>query len=339
MPQVGNEIFGRPVLADIQARVGSETGNYLMREILRASRIMQALTWEPSNTLTPTHKRSFVTRVGQLRAINTDYAPKFSAAFEEITTRMSIFGDAFEWDRVIGAVDANMVAAQLAAMAPGINNRFSDMLINGANSSNALEFDGLSKVAEDNGREITGLDLTVQDTGNNLAFRRNIGKLTSAVDELRSLGLSPAIIANKDAQTAFSIAGGIFGDAQFTADAFNAGSIRVIQGAPVLDSGLALSYGTPTTDAQGRQNYPVETAEVIPSDATTGMVTDIYVVGIGIEGVTGVTLDGFDARTPVRFETARTDAGAIRRAEIEFVAGIAVKNVNALYKFSDAVVG
>lgn len=338
--QIGNEIFGRPQLADIQARVQSSTAAYVTQAILRASPLMQMLTWDTTRDLYKVYKRQQLTRVAQTRALNTDYAPKWAGGTTQVTANLAIIGDAAEWDRVLGAVDAAQIEAQINAMAPGIANRFSDFVINGDRAANPNEPDGLSKMAEAIGEAagavVTGVDLTVSDTGNNLAFKRQLAKVTEAVRRMQALGLRPAIIGNSSLASAIDLAGNVLTSNRQATDYFGNVSINTIAGAPIIDAGMANVYGVPTADALGRQVYPVTQQEVIP---TADGVTDFYVVGIGVNGVTGLTLDGFDARSPVRFQTARTDAGAIRRAEMEVVAGLALVDERAVVKFSDAKVG
>lgn len=339
MAPIGNEIFGRPTLLDIQARVQSNTATYVATTILRASALLQLLTWDTTRDLTKVYKRQQLARVGQLRALNTDYAPKFAGGETQVTTNLAILGDAYEWDRVLGAVNPAEIDAQIEAMAPGIGNRYSDLLVNGSRTANALEFDGLSTIAEAIGgaNVQTGLDLTLGDTGNNLTFRRNYARLVKAARQMVALNLRPVIIGNSDVQSAIDLSAEIVG-ANSISDYFGTRQVTTVAGAALIDAGMANVYGTPTT-VNGRQVYPVEQREVIPSDTTTGVVTDIYVIGVGLSGVTGVTLDGFDARSPVRFQTARTDAGAVRRAEAEIVAGVAVVDERAVVKFSDVKVG
>lgn len=339
-PKIGNEIFGRPTLLDIQARVQSNTATYVATQLLRSSALLQLLTWDTSRDLAKVYKRKQLARVGQTRALNTDYAPKFAGGETQVTTNLAILGDAFEWDRVLGAVNPAEVEAQIGAMAPGIGNRYADLLVNGSRAANALEFDGLSTIAESIGGNsvVTGLDLTLGDTGNNLKFRQNYGKLTRAVRQMTALGLRPVIIGNSDVQSAIDLSAEIVG-ASSISDYFGTRSVTTLAGAALIDAGMANVYGAPVTLPDGRQQYPVEQREVIPSDTTTGVVTDIYVIGVGLSGVTGITLDGFDARSPVQFQTARTDAGAVRRAEVEMVAGVAVVDERAVVKFSDAKVG
>ncbi len=339
MAPIGNEIFGRPTLLDIQGRLTNNSNFVVAETILRSSALLQLLTWDTTRDLTKVYKRRQLARVGQTRALNTDYAPKFAGGTADITTKLAILGDAYEWDRVLGAVDPAQIAAQVEAMAPGIGNRYSDLFINGSSALNPLEFTGLSAAAEAIGGAsvVTGLDLTVADTGNNLAFRRNSAKLIKAIRQMIALGLRPVVIGNTDAMGAVDLASGLL-SVGTVSDFFNTQQVSTLSGAALIDAGMANVYGAPTL-VDGRNVYPVNQQEVIPSDTTTGVVTDIYVVGLGLNGVTGVTLDGFDARSPVRFETARTDAGAVRRAEMEMVAGVAVVDERAIVKFSDAKVG
>lgn len=341
-PKIGNEIFGRPTLLDLQARAKSATGNYITERLLRSSLLLQVLTWdteEINKDLSKVYKRKNVIRVGQSRDLNTDYAPKMAGGETDVTTKAGIFGDAYEWDRVAGAVDPTEVETQVNAMAPGVANRFSDEVVNGVKG--VTKFDGLSAVAESIGGNalVSDLDLTLGDTGNNLKFRQNYAKIVKAIRRMIALGWRPVVIGNTDVQGAFDLSAEII-RANTVSDYFGGQHVTTLAGAALIDPGMANVYGTPVTDAQGRQVYPVEQKEVIPSVIdTSGVITDIYVVGIGLTGVTGITLPGFDARTPASFQTARNDAGAIRRAEIEMVAGLAVVDDRAVVKFSDAKVG
>ena len=348
MAQIGNEIFGRPLLLDMQRDAQSPNANsaYVVTErLLRASPLLQYMSWVVSPGLAFPYKRARVARVGQTRAVNTDYAPKFAGGETQQVSNLAILGDAYEWDRVLGAVNPAEVQVQIDAMAPAIGNRFCDLLVNGDRSVQASEFDGLSAIAEGIGGAAVqqGLNLTMDASASTvqLAFRQNLNRVTAAVRQMRALGLRPMILGNVAVSSALDLAGNVLGAASQTADAFGASVIITVAGAPLIDSGMANVYGTPTTDSLGRTVYPVEQQEIIPSvvEDNGRTVTDLYVVGVGINGLTGVTLGGFDARSPVRFETARTDAGAVRRAEIEMVAGIAALDERAVIKFSNVVVG
>lgn len=339
MPQIGNEIFGRPQLLDIQQRNPSNINFVVAQTVLRSSPLLQYMSWKAVNSLAWPYLRRNVARVGQLRALNNDYAPKFAGGESQHVANLAILGDAFEWDRVLGSVNATEIESQIAAMSPGVGNRFADLLVNGSRGTNVLEFDGLSAITEAIGGNAvrTGLDLSVAETGNNTAFRRNLGQITQAVRTMQALGLKPLVIGNLSVSAALDLGGDVLGFTGRTPDAFGNGQITTIAGAPLIDAGMANVYGAPVKDALGRDVYPVEQREVIP---VVDGVTDLYVVGVSdVSGVTGVTLDGFDARSPVSFQTARTDAGAVRRAELEMVAGVAALDDRAIIKFEDVKVG
>lgn len=327
------EIFGRPQLLDLVRRDGNAANLYVTNQLLRASTLLQLLPWREQNSLEAVYRRQQVARVGQLRALNSDYAAKFAQMGADVATKMAIIGDAFEWDRVLGAVDIAAVDRQIAAMAPGIANRFSDLLINGAQTKNSLEFNGLSAVSDALGGDAvqTGLDLTLANTGNNLKFRQNYARVSKAIRQMVGLGLQPVVIGNSDVLMAFELAADTVGT-QTSSDFYGARAVQTLHGAPLVDAGMAAVYDTPR-DEEGRQVHPVLPREVIPTAG--GTTTDLYVVGLGQSGVCGLTLDGFHARSPVRFASDKTAAGAIHRAEVEMVAGVAVLDERAIVKFSD----
>lgn len=341
MATQGNEIFGRPVLLDMQRRL-NDPGNYIAAEkILRESLLMQLLTWKPVASLTNTYKRTQITRVGQLRALNTDFAPKFAGGESTITTELGILGDSYEWDRILGVISREEVQAQVDAMPKAISNRFSDLMVNGNRIGNALEFNGFDAVATATGGDSiqANLDLTIPSDGNTLAFRRNLARIQRVVGQMVALGWRPVIIGNADVQTAINLGGDLVPAARTVSDYFNSRPVNVVAGAPLIDAGTANVYGTPVNDALGRPVYPVTQEDVIPSDFTTGIVTDIYVVGIGAGGLQGAVLGGMNGTSPVRFETQKDDAGAIRRIEMEMAAGLHVEDERAVVKFEDVKVG
>lgn len=337
-----NEIFGRPVLLDVQKQAGLATGTLVATSVLRASALMQAMTWDTSDSLTKIYNRTRIARVGQVRDLNSDFAPKFAGGDVEVPTKLAILGDSFEYDRVLGNVDTAKIEAQIEAMGPAVANKFSDLMINGSRTANALEFDGLSAVAEAIGGNAvqTGLDLTLGDTGNNLAFRRNYARVVKAVRQMVAMGLKPVVIGNTDALGAFDLAAELVA-ANTIQDYYNRQTLTTIAGgALLLDAGMANVYNPATTvDSLGRTVYEVLQEEVIPSDTAAGVVTDLYVVGLGLNGVTGLTLDGYNGRSPARFRTSADAPGAVRRAEVELVAGLAVVDERAVVKFSDVKVG
>lgn len=342
-PKIGNEIFGRPQLLDIQNRVNSNAAFVVAETILRASPLLQYMAFTTTRDMTFVYKRRQLARVGQLRALNADYAPKFAGGETQHVANLAILGDAYEWDRVLGAIDPAQVEAQVGAMAPGVGNRYADLLVNGNRTANNLEFNGVSTIAEEvGGAQVqTGLNLTLDGSTTQVEFRRNLARVTAAVRTMTALGLRPMVLGNLSVAGALDLAGDLLGYTGRTPDAFGNGQITTIAGAPLIDVGMANVYGAPVVDAQGRQVYPVEQREVIPTVTDeTGTVTDLYVIGVGAaNGVTALTLDGFDGRAPVNFQTARTDAGAVRRAEIEAVVGVAALDERAIVKFSDVKVG
>lgn len=331
------ETFGRPALLDVQERSNNKANLLVAKALLRAAPLLQRMPVITSAGLSLPYTRRNVTRVGQVRQINRDYAVKFAGESTDHTAHLAIMGDAFEIDRVLGAVDAAFVDEQVRAMAPAVQTRFLDEMINGDRAANDATFDGLNKIATDAGRVQSGLNLTVADTGNNLSLRRNMQRIITEVQRMRASGLDPIVIANTDALAALSIGGGIFNTTDIAADAFGVSNITTLSGAPLFDAGMSNSYGTPTTDSLGRTVYPIETSPIIPT--VGGTTTDLYVVGLSrINGVAMVTLDGFGGRDPVQFVTPTNAPGVQRRYEVEAPLGIAALDDSAVTLFADVVI-
>lgn len=346
MPPTAREQFGRPSLQTILDRQNaSATIRYVAQQILRASPLLQLMPFDDSTvanarqrSVTYSYKRRRVARVAQLREFNTDYKPGFSKGEEDAMSYLRPIGDAFEIDRVFGDADPEYVDEQIQAMAPAITSKFCDLGINGDRGTSTLEFDGLNAITEDIGGTavVSGLSLAAGDGGTaaSLALRQNLAKLNAAIRAMRSLNLTPVVLANADTITALELAADVYGQRREVGSFYDAApAVTTISGAALVDVGVtnvlnAADVATPPADG-----YRVEAAEIIP---TVAGVTDLYVVGMSrVNGLTGVTLNGQAGTTPVRYSTNPTDAGALRRYELEIVAGIALLDERAAVKFSD----
>lgn len=343
MAPVGTEKFGRPQLQTILDRQNQSNANkYITLQLLRASALLQLMTWDSSavangrqKTLTYNYTRREVARVGQLRDFNTDYAPAYSGGESPQTAVLRPIGDAFEIDRVFGDADPDYVDEQVSAMAPAVTSRLADMIINGDNTANAREITGLSKMLTGTAQVKTGLNLTLDGTTTQIGLRRNVARISAEVRRLVALGLKPVILGNADVIAALELGGDVLGFSARTQDAFGSFSLPTIAGAPLLDVGMTTIFGTPA--AATPTIYPVESAEIIPT--VGGTTTDLYIVGMSsINGLTGVTLDGSNGTSPVNYRTNATDAGVVRRYEVEVVAGVALLDERAAVKFDDVVI-
>jgi hypothetical protein len=335
--------FGRPQLQDMLDRqAASNITKFVAQRLLRASTLLQLLPFDDTAQVNPRtrmitypYKRSNVQRVAQLRDYNTDYKPAFSGGETEHIEHLRPIGDAFEIDRVFGDADPTFEEEQVDAMAPAIAAKVADLAINGDRDANPLEPNGLSKILEAAGRVETGLTLAAGDWGTaaQLAARRNLTRITAEIRRIRGLGLNPVVLVNADAMTQLETLAAMFNAARQTDDAFGITTLTTIDGAPIVDVGVTNAFNAADVTTPPADGYRVENPDIIPT--VTG-VTDIYVVGMSrLNGFTGVTVNGKTGTAPVRYATQRTDAGVLRRTELEVVCGFALLDERAAIKFSD----
>jgi hypothetical protein len=336
---------GRPTLDVILQRANASNGaRFITRRIQRVSTLLQILEFDNSTIpngrsgrLVFNYERGEVARVAQLRAYYTDYQAQFANLVKTPASAiLRPMGDAFEIDRVLGRADSDYVQEQIDGMAPGISNLFTDLMINGDDASNPLEFAGLSKILTGTAQEIdgTGMDFSanapVAAGGDPFkAQREMLGSMRREVSKIRGLGLTPVWIANDDARFRIEMLGEQMGFASRTPDMFGENQISTLSGTPIVDSGLVNRKTGPADVSTGL--YPTATAEVIP---TVGGKTDIYLVGISrVNGFCGVTIDSRGGTDPVYYKTANDDAGVLRRFEAELVAGVALLDERAATVF------
>lgn len=337
-------IQGRPTIDRILERANAPQGaRFIAQRLQRVSPLLQLLEFD--NSVIPNgrsgrivfpYSRGTVARVAQLRAYYSDYVPQHTTGRQDVTAILRPMGDAFEIDRVFARADAEYVEEQIDGMAPGINNLFCDLSVNGDPAQNALEFEGLSSILEGTAQEMSGTGMNFSATvaataeGEN-GLRENVGAIRREVVRMRGLGLTPIILSNEQAMHRLSMVGERLGFLTRTPDMFGTNEIDRIAGAYMIDAGEVQRVTGPA--AAGTGIVPTVTAEVIP---VVGGLTDIYIVGISrTNGFCGVTLDSAGGTDPIRYETARTDAGVLRRFEAEFVGGVALLDERAAVVFRD----
>lgn len=355
--QKGNEIFGRPQLQDVITNQRQDNATQVVTNmVLQASPLLQklpvidrAVVDVAAGQISYPYKRRTVARVGQTRDYNRDYAAKFSGDQTEHSVVVRPFGDAFEVDRAFGTVANDYVQQQIDAMMPAVQNRFADSAINGDRSVNSRDINGLSRIAATEGRVSTGLTFSLGDTGNNLAARRNVRRLADSIDRMRDRGYDPVILGNRDVTGAMNLVADLLGYTGRTLDYFGRRQVTTFNGAAIINVGRTTYFGAPVTQG-GREVFPVMEDDIIAStdlDAEAGppalparTVTDLYVVGFNaVNGVVGVTVNGQNGTTPVRFQTPDSSPGVQRRYEVEILMGLAVLSSDAIEKFEDVVIG
>lgn len=258
-------------------------------------------------TLTYGYTRLITQPTAEFRAVNSEYSTH-EVAKQRYTTDLKVFGGAYEIDRIIagmgGIVDE--VALQASQKVKAASALFSDTIINGNSSVDANVFDGLDVA-------LTGSDTEVEaniDLSTSASVTANYTEFLDKLDEfLMGLDGTPtALLMNTKAA------------AKLRAVARRAGMYQVSKN----DYGQQVeSYGNiPFVDlgAKAGSNEPIV---AIGEDGNTS----IYAVRFGMDAFHAISMAG---QPPIRtwlpdFSTP----GAVKKGEVEMVAGCALKSTKA----------
>lgn len=251
-----------------------------------------------------------------VRTINSEYTAG-EAKREKKTTNAIIMGGSFEVDRVLqatsGAVDE--LAFQAEQKIKATANYFHNLVINGTAASSGTgyvpnTFDGLKKLLSGASTEVTSavsLTSSSELDSNYNAFLDEMDGFLSVLDGTPSMLMMNTAMLIK----ARSIARRA-GYYDRTKDDFG----RVVEtyaGVPMVDLGKYYN-GTASVDVVG-------TSAATASDAGT---TEIYAVSLGLDGFHGISPTGTGIINS--YMPDLTAPGAVKKGEVELVAGIALKN-------------
>ena len=301
-------------LADAKNLSQSKLTNFVIDEFQKSA-LLDRLTFD--NTVKPqggktmayVYNRVTTAATAATRAINTEYTPQ-EAKTSQVTVNLGVFGGAFEIDRVIAENEEqvlDLVQFQLQQKTQATIALFHDLFINGDTGTDAHGFDGLSKALKGKSTEITAdasLDLSGSSGINDnwQAFLDLFRKLRGRMD-----GAPTLYLMNSD----------MFATFQSVADraGLNTATKEVY-------GGEVMTFGPSTLMSLG---YKPGTANpIIP---TTGGLTDIYAVRLGLDGVHGISPEGNKlVRT---YLPDFTMPGAVKRGEVEMIASMAVKSTRS----------
>ena len=309
-------------LEDAKVGMADKVDQQVIDTLRRNSVVMDALTFDDAvspgtggSTLTYGYVQLKTPATANGRRINEEYTPQ-EAKRQKKTTELVVMGGSYEIDRVIaqtsGAV--NEVAFQTEQKTIATVGRFQYLLVNG-NGEVDTEFDGLAKLADGTDSEIdaSSIDLTaVNET--------SAGALVEALDDAMSkmLRKPDMILANSKTISKLKAAARILGYKTSSEDSFGR-TADGYDGIRFVDLGQYYD-GSATKD-------------IIPVD---GGLTNIYLVNLGLDALHGVTPKGdkiISVHTP-----DFTEAKAVHKGDVEFVAGIALKNSRALAVLKDVKV-
>lgn len=262
-------------------------------------------------TLSYGYTRLITQPTAGFRAINSEYTPH-EVEKQRYTTDLKVFGGAYEVDRVIAEMGgiADEVALQSAQKVKAASALFSDTIINGDSATNPLVFDGLDVAITGTDTEYT--PAAAIDLSTSAAVDANAVAFVDQLDEwLGELDGVSALLCNAKMAAKFRAIARRMGMYQITKNDFGQ-KVEHYGDIPFIDLG-----------AKPGSNDPIVG---INSGKTT-----IYAVRFGLDGFHAISMAG---QAPVKIWLPDfSTAGAVKKGEVEMIAGCALKSTKAAGAF------
>lgn len=308
-----------------EAKVGmaDKVVQSVIDEFQRSSLLLDKLTFDDSispgtggSTLVYGYTQLLTPSTAAKREVNNEYTANEAKRVEK-TAKAIIMGGSFEVDRVIQNTSGilNELDFQLKQKIKATSNYFHMLAINGcaANSGSGFvtsTFDGLKKLLAGTSNEFTSDTSLVSDTeldDNKNAFLDEVDKLIMSID-----GKVDMLMMNTQMFLKLRSAARRAGFYDHETDGFGR-NVEKYNGIPMLDMGKyyngsasvdVVSTSTPTSEAKG--------------------TTSIYAVSLGLDGFHGISPTG--SKVINTYMPNLKDVGAVKKGEVELVAGVALKN-------------
>lgn len=310
-------------LAEAKVGMADHVDQMIVDEFRRSSLLLDRLVFDNAispgtggSTLTYGYIQLKTPSTAAVRAINSEYTAG-EAKRQEKTAKAVIMGGSFEVDRVLqstsGAVDE--LAFQAAQKIKATSNYFHNLVINGTSAATGdgfvvNTFDGLRKLLNGTSNVFdTTIDLsdsTKLDSNSN-AFIDQLDQLVHSID-----GETSMLLMNGDMLLKVRAAARRAGYYERTKDDFGR-VVETFAGIPLLDVGKYYN-GTASADVIGTST---------PSAAAAG-TSSIYAVSIGLDGFHGISPTGTSVISS--YMPDLTAPGAVKKGEVELVAGVVLKN-------------
>lgn len=309
-------------LAEAKVGMSDHVDQQIVDMFRRSSLLLDKLTFDNAispgtggSTLAYGYIQLKTPSTAAVRTVNSEYTAG-EAKREKKTTNAVIMGGSFQVDRVIantaGAVDE--LAFQAEQKIKATANYFHNAVINGTSASTGNgfvvnTFDGLKKLLTGTSNEITSavqLTTSAELDANYNAFLDEMDALISAVDGASMLLMNSAMLIKV---RSIARRAGYY---ERTKDDFGR-VVETYNGVPMVDMGKYYN-GTAAVDV-------VETSAATAS--AFGM-TAIYAVSLGLDGFHGISPTGTGVITS--YMPDLTAPGAVKKGEVELVAGVALKN-------------
>lgn len=311
-------------LAEAKVGMADKVDQQIVDMFRRSSLLLDRLTFDNAispgtggSTLVYGYTQLKTPSTAAVRAINSEYTAN-EAKREKKTTQAIIMGGAFEVDRVIqdtsGAIDELVFQADEKIKATA--NFFTHCVINGTAAGNAAPgkatgtFDGLNKLLANSSTEYTATaDLSTSEnvTANYNRFLDELDEFISGLD-----GMPDMLLMNRKMLSKLRGIARRAGYYDVTKDDFGRG-VEMYNGIALMDAGEFYD-GTKTVDI---------VADTAAGSGTFG-TSDIYAVKFGLDAFHGISPTGTKVITS--YMPDLTQPGAVKKGEVELVAGVALKN-------------
>ena len=259
-------------------------------------------------TLTYGYTRLITQPTAAFRAVNSEYTPS-EVQKQRYTTDLKVFGGSFEIDRIIAGMGgiADEVALQSSQKVKAASALFNDTIINGNSSVDANVFDGLDVAVT--GSDTEHIPSAAIDLSTTAAVVANAKEFVNQLDEWSGEmdGIS-AYMGNSKMIAKFRAVAREMGMYQLTKNDFGQ-PVETFNGVPLIDLGAKPGTNDPVVGID-------ENGE-----------TALYAVRFGMDGFHAISMAG---QPPVRIWLPDfSTAGAVKKGEVEMVAGCALKSTKA----------
>lgn len=311
-------------LAEAKVGMADKVDQQIVDMFRRSSLLLDNLTFDNAispgtggSTLVYGYTQLKTPSTAAVRAINSEYTAN-EAKREKKTTQAIIMGGSFEVDRVIqdtsGAIDELVFQADEKIKATA--NFFTNCVINGTAAGTAAPgkttgtFDGLKKLLNGSSTEYTATaDLSTSEnvTANYNQFLDELDEFISGLD-----GMPDMLLMNRKMLSKLRGIARRAGYYEVSKDDFGRG-VEMYNGIALMDAGEFYD-GSNTVD------IVADTA----ADTSTFGTSDIYAVKFGLDAFHGISPTGTKVITS--YMPDLTLPGAVKKGEVELVAGVALKN-------------
>jgi hypothetical protein len=258
-------------------------------------------------TLTYGYTRLITQPQAEFRKVNAEYGTH-EVEKQRYVTELKVFGGAYEVDRLIADMGglADEVALQSTQKVKAASALFSDTIINGNSSADEDVFDGLDVAVTGTDTEHKG---AVIDLSTSAAVTANATAFVDELDEwLGTMDGVDVILCNQKMCAKFRAIARRMGMYQVTMDNFG-NKVEHYGSIPFVDIGAKPGSNAPIIGIDGDGN------------------TSIYAVKFGMNAFHAISMAG---QPPVKtWLPDFTTAGAVKKGEVEMVAGCALKSTKA----------